>query len=274
MEFSRWLPWYERIASKFGYDVEKDRQATRTLRELLAEIVHPLNELKKKIRNKHVIIFGAGPSLENNLSEFVSNGLEKSFTLVVADGATSALLERSVSPHVVVTDLDGYMEDIIEVSKLGSMTVIHAHGDNIDAMREWVPKIIEKRGAGIFGTTQVEPSPPIVHNFGGFTDGDRATFLAEEMAAKTIILAGMDLGTTIGEHSKNRASNFSSRQEESKWLANKRAKLRFAKELLEWLATWSRAEGGLFNATGPKGETIKGFTNIEFKNLKKVVTPT
>jgi uncharacterized Rossmann fold enzyme len=237
-------------------------------------MVHPLNELKKKFKNKHVIIFGAGPSLENNLSEFVSNGLEKSFALAVADGATSALLERSVSPHVVVTDLDGYMEDIVEASKLGSTMVIHAHGDNIDAMREWVPKIIEKRRTSVFGTTQVEPSPPIVHNFGGFTDGDRAAFLAEEMAAETIVLAGMDLGTTIGEYSKNRTSSFSSRQEESKWLANKRTKLRFAKELLEWLATWSRAEGGLFNATGPKGETIGGFINVGFKNLKKIVTST
>jgi len=274
MEFSRWLPWYERIVSNFGYSAEKDRQATQVLREMLSGVAQPLHFLKKEIRNRHVMVFGAGPSLEENLSELISNDLAKSFTFILADGATSAFLEKSITPQVVVTDLDGCVEDIIKASKLGSMMVVHGHGDNIDTLEEWVPRIIESPGVNVFATTQVEPSPPILHNFGGFTDGDRAAFLAEEMGAKTIILAGMDLGRTIGKYSKNRASDFPSRQEKSKWLAQKRTKLRFAKELLEWLATWSRAEGGLFNATGPKGETIKGFTSIGFKSLSKVATAT
>ena len=273
MKFSRWLPWYNRIATNLGYSIDKDRQATQALRDMLSGVTQPLHLLKKEIQDKHAIVFGAGPSLEKNLSELISNNLQKSFTLVVADGATSAFLEKSIIPQVVVTDLDGRIEDIIKASKLGSAIVIHAHGDNIEALTEWVPKMTESPGGKVFGTTQVEPCLPIVHNFGGFTDGDRAAFLAEEMAAKTIVLGGMDLGTTIGRYSKNGASDFS-RREENSWLANKRAKLQFAKELLEWLATWSRAEGGLFNATGPRGETIKGFTNIGFKNLKKAIMPT
>jgi uncharacterized Rossmann fold enzyme len=173
-----------------------------------------------------------------------------------------------------VTDLDGRIEDIIEACNRGSIVVIHAHGDNIDAMLKWVPKIMENNEAKVFGTSQVEPSPPVIHNFGGFTDGDRAAFLAEEMDARTITLAGMDLGETIGKYSKDRSSKQLSRQEKDKWLTNKRTKLRFAKELLEWLATWPKAAGRLFNATGPNGETIRGFTSIEFKKLREATIST
>nr|MDO8098436.1 DUF115 domain-containing protein [Candidatus Njordarchaeota archaeon] len=271
MEFSRWLPWYERIASKLDYSVEKDRQATQVLCEILSGVAQPLDSLRKSIQEKHVMVFGAGPSLQKNLSELVLNRLVRSFTLIVADGATTAFLRKSITPHIVVTDLDGNIEDIIKASKLGSITVVHGHGDNIDALEKSVPRIIENSEAVVVGTTQVEPHPPIVHNFGGFTDGDRAAFLAEEMGAKTITLAGMDLGNTIGEYSKDWASGNLSNQQRNKWIINKRTKLRFAKKLLEWLAKWSRAEGGLFNATGSEGETVKGFTNIEFRNLKEVV---
>ena len=37
-----------------------------------------------------------------------------------------------------------------------------------------------------------------VYNFGGFTDGDRSVFWAEEFGAKEIILIGMDFGIHIG----------------------------------------------------------------------------
>ena len=43
-----------------------------------------------------------------------------------------------------------------------------------------------------------------VHNFGGFTDGDRCVFLANHFKAKKIILLGMDFGTRIGKYSKTR----------------------------------------------------------------------
>lgn len=274
MEFSRWLPWYRRIVSEFGYSIEKDREATHVLRELLAPKARPLTDLRREIHDRHIIVFGAGSSLEENLSELVKRSLQKYFISVAADGATSAFMRRSITPRIIVTDLDGRIEDIIEACNRGSIVVIHAHGDNIDAMLKWVPKIMENNEAKLFGTSQVEPSPPVIHNFGGFTDGDRAAFLAEEMDARTITLAGMDLGETIGKYSKHRSSKQLSRQEKDKWLTNKRTKLRFAKELLEWLATWPKAAGRLFNATGPNGETIRGFTSIEFKKLRKATIST
>ncbi|MGQ0534622.1 MAG: hypothetical protein ACT4PT_00940, partial [Methanobacteriota archaeon] len=43
----------------------------------------------------------------------------------------------------------------------------------------------------VLGTCQVMPFGRLA-NFGGFTDGDRACFLAEEMGAKEVLLAGFD----------------------------------------------------------------------------------
>ena len=41
-----------------------------------------------------------------------------------------------------------------------------------------------------------------VHNFGGFTDGDRAVFLAVQLGAKKLILAGMDFGKVVSKYSR------------------------------------------------------------------------
>jgi uncharacterized Rossmann fold enzyme len=273
MEITQWWPWYEKIIAALGYSTQNDREATLVLRDLLSGRTSPLAELQKLIQDRCVIVFGAGPSLEKNLCSIISVGLEDLFTLIAADGATTAFLKESITPNIIMTDLDGCVEDIIKAGELGSTVVIHGHGDNIEALREYVPKIIQNERIKVFGTTQVEPYPPIVHNFGGFTDGDRGVFLAEEMKAKTIVLAGMDLGETIGKFSKDETC-LQSPEDKSNWLSKKKQKLGFAKELLEWLATWSRAKGELFNATGLKGETIKGFSQIRLKQLIEIATST
>jgi len=41
------------------------------------------------------------------------------------------------------------------------------------------------------GTAQCRP-PPGLYNFGGFTDGDRCVFLAQELGAAKIKLVGFD----------------------------------------------------------------------------------
>jgi uncharacterized Rossmann fold enzyme len=68
--------------------------------------------------------------------------------------------------------------------------VVHAHGDNVDALSEEVPRL--KR---VVGTTQSKPLDN-VYNFGGFTDGDRCVFLAQEFGARSITLIGFDFKDT------------------------------------------------------------------------------
>ena len=72
-------------------------------------------------------------------------------------------------------------------AKQGSIAFIHAHGDNIDLVREWVPKFPPT----IIGTCQTPPPSGLI-NYGGFTDGDRAAVLSLALGAKQCKLYGFD----------------------------------------------------------------------------------
>jgi uncharacterized Rossmann fold enzyme len=101
-------------------------------------------------------------------------------------------------PDIIVTDLDGNVTDQIKANLHGSVVIIHAHGDNIDKIRKYIPEFKEK----LVGTTQTDPTPfENLHNFGGFTDGDRAVILADHFHAKKITLIGFDFGDKIGQYS-------------------------------------------------------------------------
>ncbi|MEL9991849.1 MAG: 6-hydroxymethylpterin diphosphokinase MptE-like protein [Thermoproteus sp.] len=100
-------------------------------------------------------------------------------TVVVAvEGYTARrLMEHGVKPDVVVTDLDYEPEHV----SLGSIAVVHAHGDNIDRLPLAPPRRIF--------TVQVPP-PPGTYNVGGFTDGDRAAYLAYALGAQALVISG------------------------------------------------------------------------------------
>jgi len=253
VSLQEWWPWYNRIAEEFGYDPGKDQLAADILSRLISQNSIDPRFLKDIISDKPVLVFGAGPSLEEDLQRLAELGLLGKFVIVSADGATTALLKvAKVTPEVVVSDLDGNLKDLFHANRLGSVMVIHGHGDNINRLKRYVPRF-EK----VIGTTQVEPRPN-VYNFGGFTDGDRAVFLAIAMEAKLVVLAGMDLGRTVGKYSKRRVKS----------VHTKILKLKICKELLEWLA--SRVKFPLYNVTA-HGERIKGFTDITPSELARIM---
>jgi len=125
--------------------------------------------------------------------------------------------------------------------------VVHAHGDNSEKL------YLVKGFKNCIGTTQTKPLGNI-HNFGGFTDGDRCVFLASHFRARKIILFGMDFGSTIGSFSKSKVVNKNV----------KIRKLRRGKKLLEWLALKSSSE--LYSTT-----IVKGFTKIKFEDIYDVI---
>jgi uncharacterized Rossmann fold enzyme len=227
-----WSHWYAKIVERLGLDPEADFRSAKVLDSILPE--PDIAQIKRLVTGKDCIVLGAGPSLEEDLEKIESKGwMNRPF--VSANGATSALLEYR-PPDIVVTDLDGNVRDQFEAWRRGSWLVLHAHGDNPDKIREVAPKIDMR----VLGTTQVEPFGKLF-NFGGFTDGDRAAFMAHELEASRIYLAGMDLGEEIGEYSGD------------KDLERKIVKLSICKELLTWLAGDLGAK--LINLT-TKGETI------------------
>ncbi len=229
-----WWPWYRRIVETFDYSQAEDQSAADLLSKLLAGKATDPSKLRDCISNRKVLVFGAGPSLEENLKQVMCEGVLPDFVTVVADGATTALLQAKAVPDVIVTDLDGIVSDIVSAQRQDAIIVIHAHGDNIEQLKRFVPEF-----SSAVGSTQVEPRPN-VYNFLGFTDGDRAVFLAAAMGAKTIVLAGMDFGSVVGKYSKLQVKS----------LAVKREKLRISRELLEWLAQQTAEKHRAFQRDG------------------------
>ena len=220
MDYQTWKPFYEKILVDLNIDTKMDEEAATILNKFL-EKQHGKNvyqNLRLQIENKDIFIFGAGPSLENSLEKFNAKFEKK--VKIAADGATSALLKHEIIPEIIVSDLDGYLPDLIEANRLGSIAVIHAHGDNIDKISTYFSKFQGE----VIGTTQIDPtSYNSLFNFGGFTDGDRAVFLADHFNAKTISLIGFDFDNKIGKYS------FASKKDKKRKLK----KLRWCKKLLD-----------------------------------------
>ncbi|MFW3146263.1 MAG: 6-hydroxymethylpterin diphosphokinase MptE-like protein [Thermoplasmatota archaeon] len=199
-----WMPYYEAIARDLGLDPEKDAASARMLSSLLSSNsrVHPFDEtqleLERLITGREVFVLGAGPDLEMELDSLIpemhSNGRWKGAgtgkdVLITADGATSVLLSRGYIPHIVVTDMDGGIEDQLMCLSKGSVMLLHAHGDNPRRLGE----VSRRLHGSVLGTTQVLPSDSgDLSNFGGFTDGDRGVFLAGHFGARSIMLLGFD----------------------------------------------------------------------------------
>jgi hypothetical protein len=197
--FEDWEPYYLRILAHFSFDRARDEEAAVLLSSLLTRDDLPV--LEGRIRGKPATVCGNGPNLIEELGRI--RGI-----VIAADGAANRLFARGIHPDAIVTDLDGATDAFPEMNREGTVIVVHAHGDNMDLLRKWVPRF----PGPIVGTTQSRPFDGI-HNFGGFSDGDRAVFLADALGASEVRLAGFDLDDpTVGPV--------------------KRGKLLFARELL------------------------------------------
>jgi len=188
MRFEYWEPIYLEILEEFGFSREHDEDAARLLSLLLRSgsdqtisDQEEQSDLDAIIRGHDVLVCGNAPCLARELDNISPGDL-----MIAADGATTVLLEKGIVPEVIVTDLDGAVPDIIAANRRGSLVVVHAHGDNMAALKEYVPQM-----SRVIGTTQSRPFDEI-YNFGGFTDGDRCVFLARCFGASKIKLAGFD----------------------------------------------------------------------------------
>lgn len=228
VSLDEWMKWYNWIIEYMGFDPVRDRDATVVLSRILYGTEPQLHELDRLIRGNVVIVFGAGPSLPHHIRLLVENGLldRENVVLVAADGASRALVENNVVPHIVVSDLDGGDDLLYHIATRDETYMfIHGHGDNIDKIISLTPRLLEKTRK-IIGTTQVEPVYPVM-NFGGFTDGDRAVFITAYFNPKAIVLAGMDFGDIVGKYSKPWL------RQDTKASITKKKKLSIARRLIE-----------------------------------------
>jgi len=208
MELDIWNKWFERISKDLDLNIEDDREGALILSKLLGDSHCPPGEIAPFFQDKEVVIFGPAGS---------SGKAYEGMTIISAGSPSKELMARGFVPHLLVTDLDGDVEAQLECNRKGAVAVIHAHGDNVDALKKWVPEFSMPR----IGTTQVEPLPN-VYNFGGFTDGDRAVVIAAHFGAKRILLEGFDFDSPVRKDGSD--SN------------RKRRKLSYSKQIIEYIS--------------------------------------
>jgi hypothetical protein len=181
---------YRAIAQDFGYSEGADREAALELDRLLhGKALARDRDLRKLLEDKVVVV--AGPAL--------ARPLPPGDALISCDSALEALPPAS-HPDVLVTDLDGAVERQVKANACCALAVIHAHGDNLPALRRWVPSFAGR----MVGTCQTEPVGAL-RNFGGFTDGDRAVFLAAHAGAAKVVLAGFDFDRPVPKDGRDPA---------------------------------------------------------------------
>ncbi len=204
MQFAKWELIYQEILNDFGFSTTRDEEGAFLLARLLQGRDNCLPIAEQRVRGRDAVIYGNAPSLDYELDALP--GMDA--VHIAADGAAEVLLRRGMVPDILVSDLDGPFPAILQASCEGAIIVVHAHGDNLDALSEYVPQL-----ENIVGTCQCRP-PEGLYNFGGFTDGDRCVFLARELGASSIRLVGFDF-------------------EDQSVTPRKRKKLAWAKRLIE-----------------------------------------
>jgi hypothetical protein len=180
MDFAEWETFYVQILNDFGFSRMEDEAVAQELDAHLGGRRATEADLRRLIRGKTVTVAGNGPNLPDEVQE--TRGV-----LIAADEATSVLRGKGLQPAIIVTDLDGLVEDQVKANDAGAIALVHGHGDNGPAVRKWAPLF----AGSTVATTQSKPVGGL-HNFGGFTDGDRAVFLADHFGADHIQLLGFD----------------------------------------------------------------------------------
>lgn len=204
--WAEWRQIYELIVADFGFDPSADRAARDALATLAGPRALAFDELPN-LAGRTAAVVAPAPGLASAI-----DAVDETHTIIAASSAAATLAAAGVRVDIIVTDLDGTPETAADLSERGTPVAIHGHGDNRSLLREWVPAITPEQR---FPTTQVRPIERVA-NVGGFTDGDRAAFLATALGAERVVFHGWDFDDpTVG--------------------VGKRRKLRWAERLLAWL---------------------------------------
>ncbi|XVH31678.1 6-hydroxymethylpterin diphosphokinase MptE-like protein [Haloferacaceae archaeon DSL9] len=204
MNFETWEPVYEAILADFGFDRAADERARDVAATHAEPFAHSLADL---FEGERVTVVGAAPSLADDLCR-----LDPDTVVVAASSAADVLADAGIAVDCMVTDLDKNPETGRALTESGVPVAAHAHGDNVPALETWLPRY---DGPSTLVTTQAEPVENVV-NYGGFTDGDRAAFLADSFGADAFCFVGWEFDDPTVDPLKAQ-------------------KLRWAERLLRWL---------------------------------------
>lgn len=204
--FEEWEPVYEAILEDFGFERGADERARDELVDLV-DGQRLFDVATASYAGQTVAIAGGAATLRNEFDI-----VREADVVVAASIAAKRLRNAGLDVDCVVTDLDKVPETVAECTADGIPVLVHAHGDNRSAIRDWIPRFDSN---WLIPTTQAEPVDPVT-NFGGFTDGDRAAFFAASLDARRLTFPGWEFSDSTVD-------------------TEKRKKLAWAKRLLWWL---------------------------------------
>jgi len=198
MNFEAWEPVYESILADFGYPREGDERA----RDVIAEYATPFDFDRLDAAGEVVAVVGAAPSLSEEVGR-----VEDADLVFAASTAADVVREAGFGVDLLITDLDKNPETARDLTDAGTPVAAHAHGDNVPLVEEWLPRLDP---AQTIATTQASPLDA-VYNFGGFTDGDRAAFLADELGAAELRFPGWEFDDSAVDAAKARKLRWAER---------------------------------------------------------------
>ncbi len=189
MQFEHWAPLYEEIRASLDFDWARERASADRLRALLDVRTRPppVDRLEARLVGRDAVVVGLAPGA-GPPPLWTLPAVPNRPAVLAADGAAAICLDAGIVPDVVVTDLDGPVPSEVAAQSRGADVVVHAHGDNLAALERWVPEFSD----GVIGSWAGPPGDGLI-DFGGFTDGDRAAYLAEAAGADRLLLWGFDL---------------------------------------------------------------------------------
>ena len=179
-----WWDFQDQINTQFNFSRIREEVATR----MVAHLDFLKTSISRYFKGRDLVLIGA--AINHSLS--IPNS-----SLIVADGALRACLEKDIIPELIISDLDGYLPDMLWATQNGSKIIIHAHGDNISRVHQYSAKL------NPICMTSTYPSDS-TFCWGGFTDGDRATMMSLSLGCASIKLLGFDfnkVGSFSGEYS-------------------------------------------------------------------------
>lgn len=176
------------FSNEIPYGLEKWQESSRS---------KALDDLQQRLLNAtEVVIIGASVSPEE------INGKSSEGTVFIAADGSIGSVNSYTNIACVVTDFDGNPH-LDKAAKCGVLFIAHAHGDNNSRWQHTVAKwsgfatppdlILSHQTTQMIGG---------MHNFGGFTDGDRALCLALFLGVKKELISLIGFSTQkIGEFS-------------------------------------------------------------------------
>jgi hypothetical protein len=216
----------DEVRTHFGWDLQADIESAKAMQSAFAiDSPFGLSKWNTEVRNQvlgalqikllkaHAVIFVGAAVNSGELEEMVGEGV----VFIAADGAVGAI-PKEADLACIVSDFDG-TPHLEQAAKKGVTIIAHAHGDNVGSWNESVNKwshysnppclILSHQTANHFTG---------MHNWGGFTDGDRALCMAYMLGIdfEDVYLVGYTL-SSVGQWSGK--TDVSKKMEKLQWMA-------------------------------------------------------